>query len=327
MKNIKLLLKDNVKIVLLYIVIITFFSFLLLVSAIYRTGPLEENKVVVIPVGTSVFHMSQKLEEEGIIHNPILFRFVVKITGKQGTMQAGEYVFKAKASVGEVIKHLSIGKTKPRLVTIPEGFTVKQIAKRLEEHQFSGAMPKDIAEGSLYPDTYDFRLNDTRQGIIQRMQKRMQVELNAAWLNRNKGVPLKTPQELLVLASIVEKETAVPSERARVAGVFINRLNKNMKLQSDPTVIYGASDYEGDITTVHLREDHLYNTYVHKGLPPTPIASPCRDSLQATGQPEEHDYLYFVADGLGGHVFAKTYAQHMQNVEKFIRSYRKKYKK
>ena len=286
---------------------------------VYKPGPLQQPHTMVIKSGSSVGGVAYRLNQTDVIGSSAIFKMAMTLSGKQKHLKAGEYTFQPQASVKDVMEVLTKGATVQRMVTFPEGLTVADILAKIETLGLEGDVPADIQEGMLYPDTYAYQYGDTSLGLIQRMQERMRQELNGAWLNRDLDTPLKSPEELLILASIVEKESSVAAERSRVAGVFINRLRKGMKLQSDPTVIYGASDYDGDIKTFHLREDHPYNTYVHKGLPPTAIAVPSRDSLQATAQPEAHDYFYFVADGTGAHVFAKTYREHLANVEAYLR--------
>jgi UPF0755 protein len=292
---------------------------------IAQPGPLEAQKTVVIRPGMSLAAIAGHLAGENVIAGARRFQVAVRVVGLGTTLQAGEYTFPPHISLRSVVNKLAIGDVDNRRLTVPEGLPVAQVIAKLNAlEELMGEPLTPPAEGTLFPDTYAYRYGDTRLGLMQRMQKRMVEELAAAWLMRDPAVPLKSQEELLILASIVEKETAVPAERARVAGVFVNRLNKGMKLQSDPTVIYGASDYAGDLTTFHLREDQPYNTYMYRGLPPTPIASPGRDALQATAQPEAHAYLYFVADGSGGHTFATTHAQHLRNVEAYLRIYRKR---
>ena len=212
-----------------------------------------------------------------------------------------------------------------RKITIVEGYTVQQIIKRLNARDdLTGKITKTPEEGTLLPNTYHFVKNEGRQDVIDRMASNMRVALDLAWQRKANNLPIKTKLEALTLASIVEKETAVAEERNRVAGVFINRLRKNMPLQTDPTVIYAITkgDIKEDgkgplgrrILSKDLQYDSPYNTYKYSGLPPGPIANPGIDSIKATLNPEEHDYIFFVADGTGGHVFAKTLAEHNRNV-------------
>jgi UPF0755 protein len=291
---------------------------------IAQPGPLVEEKTVVIHPGMSLAGIATRLAEEDVIGGTRRFQVAVRVLGLGTTLQAGEYTFPRHISLRSVVNKLAVGDVENRRLTAPEGLTVAQVVAKINGLEgLTGEPLVPPAEGTLFPDTYTYRYGDSRLGLLQRMQKRMGEELAAAWLTRDPTLPLKSKEELLILASIVEKETAVPSERAQVAGVFINRLNRGMKLQSDPTVIYGASDYAGDLTTQHLREEQPYNTYIYKGLPPSPIANPGRHALQATAQPNSHDYLYFVADGAGGHAFATTHAQHLRNVEAYLRIYRR----
>ncbi|MDD9911824.1 MAG: endolytic transglycosylase MltG [Alphaproteobacteria bacterium] len=292
-----------------------------------QPGPLKQESYVVIKSGSSVGGIARVLKKSQVIENEKLFRIAVWLMRLQTSLQAGEYQFGPAISLRTIVNKIATGDTIKREITLPEGLTVLEMMEKIEKLPFDVKNDDlaEIPEGTLYPDTYDYQYGGSLSQFIQRLQKRMEKELQSAWSLRISNLPLASPNELLILASIVEKETSVPSERARIAGVFINRLNKGMKLQSDPTVIYGASDYAGDLKAVHLKENHPYNTYVHKGLPPTPIANPGREALIATAQPENHDYFYFVASGEGGHVFSKTYQEHLQNVARYLKIYRQKH--
>jgi UPF0755 protein len=214
---------------------------------------------------------------------------------------------------------LERGETVARRVTIAEGLTVAEIFGLLEEAPgLTGPLPEPPPEGSLLPETYFFALGDSRYGLVRRMRGAMTEALEAAWANRAEGLPLASKEEALVLASIVDKETGIPAERRQVAAVFINRLRKGMPLQSDPTVIYGLTGGEGPLqrplTRKDWEHDSPYNTYRNPGLPPGAIGNPGRDAIAAVLDPANVDYLYFVADGTGGHAFARTLAEHNRNV-------------
>lgn len=282
-------------------------------------GPAEQPVTVVIPKGTGVGGIAALLEEAGIVADATLFRTGVLVEGASRSLQAGEYAFPAHASAAEVLARLRSGDRVVRRVTIPEGLTVQQVVALLQaEEALSGEIAAPPPEGRLLPETYAFERGDSRQGILDRMRRGMDRALTELWAERAEGLPLRTPEEALVLASIVERETGVPEERPLVAGVFVNRLRKGMRLQSDPTVIYGASGGSGQLGRALTRRDldtpSDWNTYLNAGLPPTPIANPSRAALRAVLQPASTDYLYFVADGTGGHEFAATLAEHNRNV-------------
>jgi len=209
-----------------------------------------------------------------------------------------------------------------RRFTVPEGLTSAQITGLLrDEPAFTGEIKSEPAEGSLLPETYHYSWGDNRADLLKRMQTAMQSALKAAWDKRALTLPLQTPQQALVLASIIEKETSVPQERGRIAGVFVNRLLSNMRLQSDPTVIYaltqGAGTLGRPLTRADWKFESPYNTYVIDGLPTAPIGNPGKASIEAAVNPERHDFIYFVADGSGGHAFAKTLAEHNRNVARW----------
>lgn len=293
-------------------------------------GPLTESKLVLIKSGSGVKKIAQILKSENIIQNKLVFeaaaRFDDAVLGN--TLKAGEYEFPPYASMVQVLKMMEEGEVFDRKITIAEGLTVQQIIKRLNARQdLKGDITAIPKEGSLLPNTYHFIKGATRQDILNKMQSAMTDAIDNAWEKRVDNLPFKTKNEALVLASIVEKETAVASERSRIAGVFVNRLRKGMPLQTDPTVIYAITkgnikeDGKGPLgrrlLTKDLQFDSPYNTYRYAGLPPGPIANPGIDSIKATLAPEENDYIYFVADGTGGHAFGKTLAEHNANVAKW----------
>ncbi len=300
------------------------------VYAYTAEGPLTQPKLVLIETGSGVKKIAQILKSENIIQNKLVFeaaaRFDNAILGN--TLKAGEYEFPAKATTAQVLSMMEQGDVFDRKITIAEGLTVQQIIKRLNARtDLDGDITTIPKEGSLLPNTYHFIKGETRQDILNKMQFAMDEAIDDAWEKRVSNLPFDTKKEALVLASIVEKETAVASERGRIAGVFVNRLRKNMPLQTDPTVIYAIT--KGDIQeegqgplgrrllTKDLRYDSPYNTYMYPGLPPGPIANPGIDAIKATLNPEENDYIYFVADGTGGHAFGKTLAEHNRNVAKW----------
>ncbi len=288
-------------------------------------GPLSETRIVLIERGTGVSAIAASLEKEGVISSTLLFKIAAALQKDKGTLKAGEYEFLAHISLADAMTMMREGRTFDRKVTIPEGQTSYQIVQTLNKiDTLTGDITVIPKEGTLLPETYHFIRGDSRQEILDEMKSEMDKILNSLWAARDPSVPLKTPEEALTLASIVEKETGVGSERARIAGVFINRLNRGIPLQSDPTVIYaltkGQVKDEGQgpigrrLLTADLSKDSPYNTYVVTGLPPGPIANPGQAALEAVLHPETHDYIYFVADGKGGHVFAKTLEEHNRNV-------------
>ncbi len=291
---------------------------------ISERGPLKAEHRIVIPVGTGTRDIAAMLEKEGVVHSSELFLAALavdRLRGVRGHLKAGEYAIPQGASIRDVISILRSGKAVVHKVTIPEGFSVVQVLERLRRHpDLSGEITIQPEEGSLLPDTYVFQRGESRDSIIRRMQEAQRRLLDKLWPKRAPGLPFKTRREAIILASIVEKETGVPEERPRVAAVFINRLKKGIRLQSDPTIIYGIT--KGKPLGRPIRKSEIesktpWNTYRFKGLPPTPIANPGRDSIAAVLNPAKTDDLYFVADGTGGHVFAATLEEHNRNVRKW----------
>lgn len=289
-----------------------------------QPGPLKTAQRVTIEEGTSVAGISQKLQINGVISNEWIFRLWVTAHDAQSTMKAGEYLFKPQMSMYDVMETIRSGKGILHKVSVPEGLTVEQIFERIAENEIlEGDLPEELpVEGSLMPDTYPFQRGTTRVEVINRMKTAQENFLQSIWNKRIPGLPLATPEELVVLASIVEKETGKADERPRVASVFINRLRKGMKLQSDPTIIYGIFGGKGKprdrpIYQSDINNPTPYNTYVIEGLPPGPIANPGRAALEAVANPSRTDDLFFVANGTGGHAFAKTLEEHNRNVERW----------
>jgi UPF0755 protein len=287
-----------------------------------KPGPLTAEKVVNLSRTPGFRDIGDVLEREGVVSNAWAFVGGVLLRQARQELKAGEYQFPRGASVDDVIAIIASGKSVLHQVTIPEGLTSEQaVARLLENDVLSGTVREIPKEGSLLPETYRFPRGFTREQMLQRMaadQRRVVAEI---WAKRALNLPLRTPEELVVLASIVEKETGKASERARVAAVFVNRLSRRMKLQSDPTIIYGLVGGKGSLGRPILRSDidrpTAYNTYVIDGLPPGPIANPGRAALEATANPLQTKELYFVADGTGGHVFAETLEEHNRNVARW----------
>ncbi len=284
-------------------------------------GPLTESKRIIIPNGASVHKIAQILEEEGVVDSAFKFRLGVKASFLETRMKAGEYDFDPEISARQVMHKITDGQVTSYTLTIPEGLTNKQVFERLEEQtSLVGDIPTEIQEGLLYPSTYHFTRGFKRRDVLYMMAADMEKKLKTAWENRYESDVIKTPEDLRILASIVEKEAVNDAERAEIAGVYINRLKKGMRLQADPTVIYGIKDYDGDIRSKDLKDkSNPYNTYVHKGLPPTAICNPGFASLMAAAQPAETENLFFVAkvDGTG-HDFSRTYAEHNRKVKKLV---------
>ena len=298
------------------------FGILLLEKEASAPGPLEQDRVVLIPKATGTSEMAELLQREGVIARPSLFELYAYLNRSKGPLKAGEFLFKAHTNIDEAIDTLIQGKAILHSLTIPEGLTSEQIVQRLRENEVLTGDLNDIPrEGSLLPDTYKFERGTTRQQVVNQMQSAQRQALAQAWAKRSPDLGIKTPQELIILASIVEKETGRGDERARVAGVFANRLQKRMKLQSDPTIVYGLVGGKGTLGRGILRSEieraTPYNTYVIEGLPPGPIANPGRAALEAAAAPAKTRDLFFVADGSGGHAFAETLDQHQRNVQRW----------
>jgi len=282
-------------------------------------GPLAEDKVVNIPRGLGIRDIADLLQREGVIDQPYVFMGGVIVLKARGELKYGEYQFSKQSSVSEVVDTIIESKVVQHVFTVPEGLTSEQIVGRLLENSALTGQIKEIPrEGTLLPETYRFTRGMTREQIIQRMQQAHRRVLQEVWDRRVQDLPVKTPEQLVTLASIVEKETGKPDERTRVAAVFVNRLKSKMRLQSDPTIIYGLTGGKGSlgrpILKSEIEQPTPYNTYLVDGLPPGPIANPGRASLEAAANPARTKELYFVADGTGGHVFSENYAEHQKNV-------------
>lgn len=277
-------------------------------------GPLASDSVVLVEAGSTARSVTKKLHHIGAISGNRLFPLYMRLTNSPVRM--GEYRLSAGSSLVEIADVLSSGRSIQRYVTLPEGVRLSDVSGILARAEHLGASddPLTLREGDILPETYAYVYGDTADDILMRAAAAMTDLLLELWASRQAGLPLNTPEEALTLASIVEKETGLAHERGLVASVFINRLRKGMRLQSDPTVIYGRGVRGGGITRADLADINPYNTYRIAGLPPTPIASPGRASLEAVLNPPVSDYLYFVADGSGGHAFAKTLAEHNRNV-------------
>ena len=285
-------------------------------------GPLAEMRAVVIPKHSGVQAIGMLLAERGVIDNATIFAAGAWANGLARKLRAGEFAFPAHASPADVAHRLAFGQPVMRRLTIAEGLTTAQaLALVAGAEGLEGAAPQGAGEGTLFPETYSYTWGDGRAEMVARMKRAMDDALAQAWASRAPDLAVTTPQEALTLASIVEKETALAAERPMISAVFQNRLKRGMKLQSDPTVLYALTRGKGalDRKLAHadLDTDSPYNTYVNTGLPPGPIDAPGRAAIEAVLHPAQSDALYFVADGTGGHVFAKTLEEHNRNVARW----------
>lgn len=299
---------------------------------------LEEPQIFTIKSGTSFNRVLASLTSEGLIESSDVVKLVRRFHPELTKLKAGTYLIEPESSLRDVLETFKQGKEHQFSITFVEGSTFKEWRVILEsspylEHELQGLSEADIArlvgseheklEGLLLAETYHYTFGASDLDILKRAASKLQTVLNEQWEQRQDKLPLKSAYEALILASIIEKETAVESERERVASVFVNRLNKRMRLQTDPTVIYGMGDkYDGNIRKKDLRTPTPYNTYTIFGLPPTPIAMPGEASIAAALNPEESNYLYFVASGNGGHVFSKSLAEHNRAVRAYLKQLR-----
>lgn len=296
---------------------------------LYEQNKKTEPTILLVEKGVSMGEIAAQLKKDELIKSVSVFKVAARLSGKSTRLKAGEYRIPPHASTKMILDILVNGQNVVRRVTVPEGKTSAQIFELLMETPgLSGDLPAPPPNGTLLPETYTFGYGVPRTVILQRMREGMQKTIDELWPYRDPDLPYTTKNEALTLASIVEKETSVPEERARIAGVFINRLKKGMRLQTDPTVIYaitdGSMDLKRRLTHADLRTDHPFNTYTRKGLPPAPICNPGRDSILAVLKPMKTDEIYFVADGTGGHTFSKTFRQHKRNIAAWKRARRQK---
>lgn len=282
-------------------------------------GPSQTQTTLMLPRGAGLIAIASQLEREGVIEDARLFRLMVQIDQGERSLRAGEYRIPQGASMRDIYALLREGRTVMHPVTAAEGLTTAMIVRIVEASDvLTGEITRIPAEGALLPETYMVDRGTPRQAVIDRMEAAQAELLAQAWPGRADNLPYATPEEAIIIASIVEKETSVASERPLVASVFVNRLRRGMRLQSDPTIIYGIT--QGEPLGRGIRRSELdnannpYNTYHINGLTPTPIANPGRDSILAVLNPPQTDYLFFVADGTGGHAFSATYAEHNRNV-------------
>ena len=286
-------------------------------------GPLAASKRVVIPRGAGPATMAKVLKDEGVLDHPILFRVALMVDPSPKPIKAGEYEIPARASMESLVELLQSGKVVQRRLTVPEGTTTAEIVALVQKADtLTGDITLDVKEGDLLPETYFYSRNDTRDSVLLRMKEAMEKTVDEAWRKRAAGLPITNRREVVILASMIEKETALPAERPKVAAVFVNRLRIKMRLESDPTTIYGITGGKGtlgrDLTRADLQSASGYNTYVVPALPSGPICNPGRASILAATSPSSRDHsLYFVADGQGGHAFAANIYEHNRNVARW----------
>ena len=289
--------------------------------------------IITVKRGDTLASLNRELVQRGVIHSDWVLPVYARLNPQAANIKAGDYRIDASASLPSLMNDITNGKVVVYNITVVEGKTFKDLRASLVqtagiEHTLNDKTDAQIAtllgidgspEGWFMPETYQFHRGSSDLELLKRMYGEMQRTLEQEWPNRADGLPLANPYQALILASIIEKETGVASERPQIAGVFVRRLQKDMLLQTDPSVIYGAADYHGDLTRKHLQTDTPYNTYINKGLPPTPIALPGKASIQAALHPADGDSLYFVADGKGGHTFSATYEEHQQAVARYLK--------
>ena len=307
---------------LLFVVIAALLAGLFTAYSFYQwqKPSVAAESIFIIEPGNGTEFILKQLHQQQLAPAPWSIALPLLYEGKWRSLKAGEYAFEAGLSARDILERIGQGKVVVHKVTVPEGFSVAQVRALLAaEPLLVGELPAFIPEGSLFPDTWLFQRGDTRASVINRMQVRMQKELQAAWDTRDEGLPLASPQQALILASIVEAETGIEHERGEVAGVYLNRLRLPMRLQSDPTVAYGIAPggMKRMLTTGDLGRDTPYNTYTRDGLPPGPIANPGLASLKAVMHPARTNAIYFVATGNGGHRFAATHKEHEANVRAY----------
>ncbi len=296
---------------------------------IVKPGPAPIARTILFPRGVGLTEIAEKLENDGLVPHRYIFQAAAWTLGHGRALKAGEYAIPPHASLRDIVNILASGRVVVRRVVIPEGLTVRQaVAVLASAEGMEGTVSADaLKEGELLPATYNYVWGDERGRMLVRMRSGMNELVERTWRDRAPNLPISTAAEAVTLASIVEKETGKPSERALIARVFYNRLKAGMKLQSDPTVAYGIApggELGRPLTRADLRQAHPYNTYVIDGLPPGPIANPGKAALEAVAKPAESDALYFVADGNGGHAFARTLAEHNRNVAQYRRLMRER---
>lgn len=310
------------------------FLYFFFTSAVGRAGPNPQDRAFMVENGSSGTQIAEKLQRDGFIADALHFRIANRLYANGASLQAGEYQIPAHASTRAIVEMMSSGAALQHAITFHEGITIAAAMKIIEESDvLTGDMPETPPEGSILPETYHVQRGMTRAALLQQMRDARDSAVAEIWERRQPGLPLATPDDLVNLASIVERETGVPSERPLVAAVFVNRLRRPMRLETDPTIIYGVCrqfpdrcvdgrlvNAQGQRRTIRASEIALntgYNTYRIDGLPPTPISNPGRAALEATANPAQSNAIFFVADGTGGHTFASTLAEHNANVARW----------
>ena len=292
---------------------------------VFDNSELSEVVNVFVPKGSGVSKVAEILSVGGVIKHPLLFKIMARLSGLDKNLKAGEYQFEPHISMWQVMQKIANGEVFYRRITLPEGLTTGQYLYIIASNpDFTGEISENVKEGEMLPETYSFEYGSSRDSLIIQAKTAMQKAKNEIWQSRNSDIQIKNPEEMMVLASIIEKETSVPEERGLVSSVFMNRLKKGMRLQTDPTVIYALTEGEFELkrplTRADLTVDSPYNTYKNYGLPPKPICNPGRDAIEAAVHPEKSDFLYFVADGKGGHSFARSLKEHNKNVFQWKKS-------
>lgn len=338
----KTLSRNKIIIVMLLVSLVILASLCFLTKQVMETpNYLDQEQIVELKPGATIRSLTRQLEQLGLIDHPELLILWSRLNGDAKRLQVGEYTVHPAMTLSQLLSDITTGHVRQYPLQLLEGWTFKQFMQAISDneaidHQLAGLDHKQILqqlnisydhpEGLFFPDTYYFHKNISDINILKRAYTQMQSHLDNLWQQRDKELPFESPYQALIMASIVEKESAVAEERTLIAGVFINRLRRNMRLQTDPTVIYGLGDsYDGDIRFRDLRNDTPYNTYTRKGLPPTPIAMPGLGALKAVMHPEKSDYLYFVAinDNSGRHKFSSTLEEHNKAVDLYQRKRRK----
>jgi len=316
-------MKKFLALVLIFLIVAAFGAFKYVETVLF--SPLINEPVVFeITKGSSAQKTAEKLADYKLAPHSLLVRLVMRFYGYDKHLKAGEYLLEKDMSLKDVLEKLTTGKVIMHQLTLPEGLTTEQMLVLVEQNKFLfGEISENVGEGEMLPETYSFAKGESRNNIVKKAKSDMQKELDKAWEKRAENLPLKNKFELLILASIIEKETGVNAERGKVASVFINRLNIDMPLQTDPTIIYaltlGKSELGRSLKHKDLEVNSPYNTYINKGLPPTPICNPGIKAIEAAANPDNTPYLYFVADGNGGHRFGKTLSEHSANIRLWLK--------
>lgn len=291
----------------------------------YFFGNVRVDKDITIPQGSKLNNIATLLGDNGVVRSPMGFQLLAYGTMRQNKLKTGDYRFTGRVSAYQVLRNIYLGKTIEEILQILEGWTVQQIMVEMDRAPYLvGRVVNMPQEGTLLPNSYFYRRYTNRQDLVDKMARAMTEKLDKTWLTRSANLApyITTPQEFIILASMVERETGIKAEKARIAGVFLNRLQKNMKLESDPTVIYGLSNGLGQLPRKllikDLKKDSPWNTYTRHGLPRTAISNPSAQTLESVAHPEKNGYYYFVANGKGGHSFSVNFDEHQKNIQQYI---------